>query len=199
MPSYYDRRNVNDNWLGSRRDDVMSGNGGDDIIRGAGGNDRIYGGNGNDRLFGDEGNDFLQANDGNDAVEGGAGNDSVRGSAGIDTLTGGAGADWFVFDYAGDSNAAKGIDTITDFNPAEGDMINIGATAEGYGYNNSYYWELVDVADVDHSHQQMTLTYDAANNRTILDMYFGDNDPDADMTLYIAGHHATDYGFLHIV
>ena len=198
MASFYDRKNVNDNWVGTKRDDVMSGNGGDDVIRGGGGNDRIYGGNGNDRLFGDDGNDFLQANTGNDVVHGGAGNDIVRGSTGTDTLTGGAGADWFVFDYAADSRDGDGIDTITDFNPAEGDIINIGATVEGYGYNNSYYWELVDPADVDHSHQQMTLSYDQANDRTVLNMYFGDGDADIDMTLWIAGQHTTDNGFLHI-
>ena len=198
MASFYDRKNVNDNWTGSRRDDVMSGNGGDDIIRGAGGNDRIYGGNGNDRLFGDDGNDFLQGNSGNDVVDGGSGNDGIRGSSGTDTLAGGAGADTFVFDYAGDSRTVDGIDTVIDFNPAEGDVINIGATVEGYGYNNSYYWELVNAGEEDHTHQQMTLAYDSATGLTTLRMYFGDGDPDADMTLYIVGEHATDNGFLHI-
>lgn len=199
MPNFYDRKNVNDVWVGSKQADVMNGNGGNDNIHGGGGNDRIYGGDGNDQLFGDDGNDFLQANSGDDFVNGGAGNDIVRGSSGIDTLTGGTGADTFVFDYAGDSRAGDGIDTITDFNPAQGDVINIGATVEGYGYNNSYYWELVNPANVDHTHQQMTLTYDLATNRTTLNMYFGDGDPDIDVTLYIVGEHTTDSGFMHLI
>ena len=199
MPSYFDRKNVNDVWNGGNKDDVMSGNGGNDIIHGGGGNDRIYGGDGNDRLYGDDGNDFLQANSGDDYVNGGAGNDIIRGSSGIDTLIGGAGADTFVFDYAGDSRLGSGVDTV-DFHPEQGDVINIGATIEGYSYNQSYYWELVtDPTEVTHTYQQMTLTYDSATGLTTLNMYFGDQDPDVDMTLYILGQHTTDYGFLHLI
>jgi Ca2+-binding RTX toxin-like protein len=199
MSNFFDRKNVNDVWNGGKQDDVMTGNGGNDIIHGGGGNDRIYGGDGNDRLFGDDGNDFLQTNSGNDYVDGGAGNDIIRGSSGTDTLIGGAGADTFVFDYAGDSRAGDGIDTILDFHPEQGDVINIGATVEGYSYNHNYYWELVsDPGALTHTHQQMTLTYDPTTGITTLNMYFGDQDPDIDMTLYIAGEHTTDYGFAHL-
>ena len=198
MANFYDRKNVDNVWVGSRRDDVMSGNGGNDHIRGGGGNDRIYGGDGEDQLFGEDGNDQLNGGNRDDLVDGGSGNDTIRGSLGRDFLTGGAGADWFVYDYANDSHGWDGIDTITDFNPGEGDIINIGATVEGYGYNNSYFWELVAPGDLTHTHQQMTLTYDSSIDQTTLRMYFGDNDPDADMTLYILGNHTTDTGFLHL-
>lgn len=197
MASFYDRKNVNDVWNGSKRDDVMSGNGGDDIIHGGGGNDRIYGGDGNDRLYGDDGNDFLQANSGDDYVDGGNGNDSVRGSSGEDTLIGGAGADTFVFDYASDTNAAFGIDTIVDFHPELGDRINIASTVEAYAYNPGYVAQLVaDESYVTNTYQQATLSYDGTSNMTTVKMYFGDGDPDVDMTLYVVGNHSTIDGFM---
>ena len=206
MASFYDRKNVNDHWIGTKRDDVMSGNGGDDVIQGMGGNDRIYGGLGNDRLLGGDGNDFLQANEGNDMVAGGTGADSVRGSRGTDELWGGnnlasggdGAADWFVFDYVTDSRALDGIDTIMDFHPEEGDMINIGGTVEAYAYHGSYDVDLVaDPAQLTHDHQQATLTYNSVTNVTTLNLYFGDGDADIDMTLYILGEHTTASGFLN--
>jgi Ca2+-binding RTX toxin-like protein len=199
MATFYDRKNVDNVWVGGKQDDVMSGNGGNDNIHGGGGKDRIYGGDGNDQLFGDDGNDFLQGGDGADSASGGAGNDVIHGGGGGDTLSGGAGADTFVYNFQADSNAATGIDTILDFHPEEGDRINIGATVEGYSYNQSYDWDLVaDSSLVTNDHQQMTLTYDAGTNLTTLNMYFGDGDPDVDMTLYILGSHTTADGFMLI-
>lgn len=77
---------------------------------------------------------------GSDTIYGGAGNDIIRGNKGIDVLYGGAGADTFKFgDYTTDADAdsgklvsfnlntnpVAGIDVIMDFNPAEGDKIDI--------------------------------------------------------------------------
>jgi Ca2+-binding RTX toxin-like protein len=205
MPSYYDRKNVNDRWVGTSRDDVMSGNGGDDVIEGMGGNDRIYGGAGHDRLFGGAGNDLLQANTGNDLVAGGSGSDSVRGSGGTDELWGGnhldragdGAADYFVFDYQTDSRTGDGIDTIMDFHPEEGDRINIGGTVEGYAYHGSYDVQLVtDATQLTHDRQQATLTYDPNTGMTTLNLYFGDGNADIDMTLLIMGEHTTSAGFV---
>jgi Ca2+-binding RTX toxin-like protein len=207
MSNYYDRRNVDDHWIGTKRGDVMSGNGGNDVIQGMAGDDRIYGGTGNDRLLGGDGKDQLNGNQGNDMVAGGIGADIVRGGTGTDELWGGnnltaggdSAADWFVFDYAADSRYGDGIDTIMDFHPEEGDVINIGATVEGYSYNQSYDWELVDPSQLTHMSQQMTLTYDPTTGYTTLNMYFGDQNADVDMTLLIAGEHTSDYGFAHLV
>jgi Ca2+-binding RTX toxin-like protein len=55
----------------------------------------------------------LDPSSGDNAFGGGPGNDTLIGGAGNDTLTGGTGADTFVFD--GHSQAANGIDSITDF------------------------------------------------------------------------------------
>lgn len=208
MASFYDRKNVDDYWVGTKRDDTMSGNGGHDVMFGMDGNDSLYGGDGNDQLFGGNGRDYLQGNSGNDLLAGGNGNDTLTGATGEDRLwggdegnTGGDGAaDTFVFNYAADSRAGDGIDRIMDFHPEEGDRINIGATVEGYSYNQSYYWELVsDESQLTHTHQQITLTYDPQSGYTTLNLYFGDNDPDVDMTLLIWGQHLTDAGLMRLV
>src|SRR5690606_27129776 len=70
--------------------------------------------------------DSVSGGDGNDIVSGGDGDDSVSGSAGADVATGGAGADRFYF-AAGSLVAPNSpqIDRVTDFNAAEGDVINL--------------------------------------------------------------------------
>ncbi|MBD2033457.1 calcium-binding protein, partial [Leptolyngbya sp. FACHB-321] len=82
-----------------------------DVINGQGGNDHING------LSGD---DLLRGGDGNDRLYGGAGNDQLTGDAGVDR-----------FLFASD-RAFKledlGVDTITDFNRAEGDRIILSRT-----------------------------------------------------------------------
>ena len=62
-------------------------------------------------------NDLLHGYATDDVLSGGKGNDILWGWEGNDTLTGGAGADTFVI------GAGCGEDTITDFNPAAGDVI----------------------------------------------------------------------------
>jgi Ca2+-binding RTX toxin-like protein len=49
---------------------------------------------------------------------GGSGDDTISGTSGSDVLTGGAGADTFVF------GASDGVDTITDFNASQGDVLD---------------------------------------------------------------------------
>jgi Ca2+-binding RTX toxin-like protein len=69
------------------------------------------------------GNDIVNAGRGDDQIDGGAGNDQIGGLEGSDSLTGGIGADQFIFDSSSPSLSSDGIDTITDFNVAEGDKI----------------------------------------------------------------------------
>ena len=122
------------------------------VVQGEGGNDSLdindlsntavsalqfSGGDGNDtldgrdthialRASGDSGNDILFGGSANDSLLGGVGNDILSGGGGNDTLTGGLGADAFVFDVDN-----LGVDTITDFNAAEGDRIFLVQTAFG--------------------------------------------------------------------
>lgn len=72
----------------------------------------------NGTLVNGQGNNFVaEIEGGNDILEGGEGND---------TLTGNAGADTFVF-----NSLSEGVDTITDFDGTEGDIIEVNR--DGFG------------------------------------------------------------------
>lgn len=110
---------------------------GDDTFYGAGNDDRIWANSGDDRVYGGDGNDDLDGSNGDDQIFGGAGRDYIRGSEGFDILSGGADADTFRFfalsttygGFGNDSTLAT-INSITDFNRAEGDRIDIAS----FGY-----------------------------------------------------------------
>jgi Ca2+-binding RTX toxin-like protein len=59
----------------------------------------------------------LKGTKGKDNLVGGDGDDTINGRKGNDKLTGGDGADTFVF--------SKGHDKVRDFDPSEGDMIDL--------------------------------------------------------------------------
>jgi serralysin len=118
----------NDTLLGGKGSDTLFGGTGDDWLegdlwgdwlQGETGNDTLIGGNADDMLNGGDGEDRLSGDAGHDRLDGGAGRDRLTGGTGTDILTGGAGADAFV--YAG----TFGQDRITDFRPAEGDLIDL--------------------------------------------------------------------------
>ena len=89
------------------------------VLHGDAGSDRLYGGFANDTLYGGDDADVLYGEFGFDNLDGGAGNDKLEGGYNNDVLTGGTGADQFyIFKYTG-------RDTVTDFNEAEGDKINV--------------------------------------------------------------------------
>ncbi len=123
-----DRFNINGtsqrDWIeGGRYSDILTGNAGDDILIGNRGNDFLSGGDGNDRLVGVNGLDGIEL-------------DNSPGGGEVDTLTGGAGADTFVLGnrkqpfylYEGGPDAA----IITDFNAAEGDILELFGSANDY-------------------------------------------------------------------
>lgn len=100
----------------------IDGLGGDDALVGRGGDDLLRGGAGADRLAGQSGDDWLEGGTGADTLQGGGGDDTLQGGAGSDMLKGQVGADVF---YLG--AAAPGeIETIGDFDFAEGDRIVLG-------------------------------------------------------------------------
>jgi Ca2+-binding RTX toxin-like protein len=111
--------------LGLQDNDILSGNGGDDIVEGNEGDDKIMGNAGDDVLQGNEGddkidgggrNDVLIGGDGDDILSGEDGNDILYGVIGNDIMRGGPGANEFV--------CGDGVDTILDYNPAQGDIIS---------------------------------------------------------------------------
>lgn len=104
------------NGTGNELDNMMFGNNLDNLLLGLDGNDSLYGASGNDIL------------------DGGAGNDLLVGGAGVDQLTGGAGADTFRWDRVAESGVTQNtMDVISDFNPFEGDKIDLHGLASEMG------------------------------------------------------------------
>ena len=101
----------------------------------------ISGGNGNDtirnsgsgfvELYGDGGNDTLYGGSSADVLYGGSEDDLLVGKGGNDTLTGGSGSDVFrlsvSYNLRSGSLSTSGLDTITDFDASEGDIIQLDA------------------------------------------------------------------------
>lgn len=124
--------------------DRENGNAGNDTLHGGAGDDWVTGGKDGDLLYGDDGNDIVNGNLGNDTVIGGAGADTLRGGQGDDVLTGGDGADYVSGDLGDDTMTGGagadtfrafvggGHDVIADFNPGEGDRIQLDP---GTGYS----------------------------------------------------------------
>jgi Ca2+-binding RTX toxin-like protein len=102
--------------------DIRTGYGDDRIVL-SGNNDAASAGEGNDALFGLGGDDTLDGGRGIDAISGGAGNDRIIGFDGHDVLTGEDGADTFAFGR--DALKSANADTITDFDAADGDLIDL--------------------------------------------------------------------------
>ena len=133
----------NDSIRGGADFDAVNGNkGADTIDGGAGGNDWLLGGQGEDVIVAHGGNVILNGNLGLDTVTGGPGDDIVRGGQGADVLNGGAGADQLLGDLGSDTLTGGagadlfhfalggGLDQVADFNPGEGDRIQLdGAPA----------------------------------------------------------------------
>ncbi|MFZ5689766.1 MAG: type I secretion C-terminal target domain-containing protein [Pseudomonadota bacterium] len=121
---------------GQGGNDIITGNGNTQIVYGSAtagvtvnlaagtavgnasvGTDTILGGV--SRVLGSDFNDTLIGNEFNNVLNGQGGNDIIDGAAGTDTLTGGGGTDTFVF------ADGFGFDTITDFNQAQADKIDL--------------------------------------------------------------------------
>jgi Ca2+-binding RTX toxin-like protein len=104
---------------------------GPNTLLGGEGNDQIAGGIGIDILDGGAGNDQLEGRSGDDVLNGGAGADTLDGGLGADILTGGGGADQFIWSFAA-MHQNGGVDHITDFDIAGGDVIKFS----GYASSN---------------------------------------------------------------
>ena len=155
------------------------------------GDDFILGTNGANVLDGGGGNDFIDGHWGNDTIFGRAGTDTIYGSRGTDSLSGGPGKDLFPFYFFTDSSARYGIDTITDFNPAEGDRIDVKAIDSNPNAAGIQAWDFIGsappIAPSASGNGQATLTKDGT--KTVLNLYANDGDFRADFTLNILGEH----------
>jgi Ca2+-binding RTX toxin-like protein len=99
-----DRLSNIENVIGSRIDDIITGNDGANVLSGDWGQDRLFGRNGNDTLRGGDGSDYL------------------NGGQGSDFLWGDSGADTFVFEPSN----TRDRDTIRDFEDSI-DVIDLSA------------------------------------------------------------------------
>lgn len=109
-----------ENILGTRMDDILSGDGVTNVLTGGVGNDSLDGLAGDDQLFGGVGADTLNGGDGNDLLNGGSENDTLNGGAGSDTINGGSGADVM--------NGGAGFDTMNG--GSDNDILNGGGDAD---------------------------------------------------------------------
>jgi Ca2+-binding RTX toxin-like protein len=78
-------------------------------------------------ITGNGGANKLAGGLGGDTLDGGLGGDTLTGGAGADTLTGGLGADTFVYNLASETGTGAASDTITDFQTAQSDKIDLRA------------------------------------------------------------------------
>ncbi len=136
-----------------------------------------------ERLTGSGFDDTLTGNNGTNLIFGGAGDDIINGAGGQDTLKGGTGNDTFVFSVpAASTNAAP--DLIQDF--SAGDHIDLhlidantaiaGDQAFHLGGGGGHAGDIV-------------VSYDAVNNRTVLDLYV-DANATIDSTIWLTGDHS---------
>ncbi len=99
-----------------------------------------------ENIVGSDFDDTLRGDDGNNRIDGGAGNDVLRG---------GGGADVFVL-----GSSEDGIDTIVDFNLAEGDRLDISS--------------VVNMNDIDDIANYVKLEDDGSGNTTVMVNTSGD-------------------------
>jgi serralysin len=112
---------LNNQIIGNRQNNILTGLAGADTIYGSFGDDKIDGGADNDTLFGNQGDDILIAGTGTDTVTGGIGNDKYI----IDSLD-------TVVELAGEGTESVDVTVITAggtwVTSAEVEFINIGGT-----------------------------------------------------------------------
>ena len=102
---------------GGKENDWINGNVGDDLIHGDLGDDILLGGRNDDWINGNVGDDLIYGHLGNDILLGGKGNDWIDGGSGTNILWGNLGADIF--------SLKSGVNQIKDFNPFQGDRIEL--------------------------------------------------------------------------
>jgi Ca2+-binding RTX toxin-like protein len=96
-----------------------------------------------DAIGGTNGKNFLVGLGGNDEVHGFGGNDIIEGGRGSDFMSGGTGGDHFVYRAANEAGTNNqnpfAVETIADFNGAEGDRIDLSVMAgsDGFTFNGA--------------------------------------------------------------
>ncbi|BAZ14316.1 putative Ig [Calothrix sp. NIES-4071] len=164
---------------GDLGNDIITGGEGDDQIEGGEGKDKLYGNKGkdlllggldDDSLYGEQNDDQLYGQDGDDFLDGGDGNDILDGSIGNDFLKGGSGQNTYVF------GRNYGIDTITQNNNAEKDIISFKA---GISPSDITFWRKSNNAlqkdnlylAIKNTHDRLIITDQLVNNTYGIDQF----------------------------
>jgi serralysin len=155
---------------------------GSDTITGNHAANTLLGDDGSDVLNGEASNDSLYGGLGRDKIRGGDGNDRILGGPGKDYLSGGTGADTFVFKKLSESTPASiRCDTIYDFLPSEGDIIDLSAIDAQLGGGNQAFLFVETAA---FSGSKGELRYDQGTSGTYI---YGDVNGDkcGDFAIYL--------------
>ncbi len=130
--------------IGSRADDVLTGDAASNALKGHNGNDTIYSGGGIDNINGGNGDDILYGGDGNDTITAGNGDDILYGQGGNDALYGQGGADTFMFEAA---SAFTIHDRIQDFKLSDNDVLDISDLLSVYNSSTDDLTEFVQITE----------------------------------------------------
>lgn len=123
----------------------------------------------------DSDGNLIGRNDEDDTLIGDANNNILDGFQGADTLTGGTGADTFKVHSWASSNVTYGIDTVTDFNIAEGDKLDFS--------NITHYSDADMAVAVSRDLLWSDFTYDPITHNLHVEVVAGDPRWDIDMVI----------------
>lgn len=172
----------------------IPGDGGDNELEGDDGDNLILGKGGDDTLSGGAGNDELKGGKGDDDLSGGEGDDMLFGGAGADRLHGGEGADIFVF-TSQQQSGRKGIDTIVDFDPSEGDIIDLSGIDAVSRKSGDQAFDFIGKGDF--SGKAGELRFEKSKGQTVIE---GDTNGDgkADFILHLEGKYTVTADFFEL-
>ena len=98
--------------------------------------ENLIGSKHDDVLTGDAGNNYIRGRIGDDQMNGGDGNDYLQGDAGADTIDGGNGVDWVTYRYATAAVDVRLDGVASTGGDAAGDVITNVERAEGSAFND---------------------------------------------------------------
>ncbi|MFC3077023.1 calcium-binding protein [Phenylobacterium terrae] len=139
------------------------------------------------------GDDSGAGNGADNYLYGLGGNDTLDGGAGADHLHGGAGGDRFVVSSAAHSSAAA-PDRVLDFNPGEGDLIDVSAVDADPGQGGDQAFAFV--AAFSGTAGQVRAVVDAGLNQTRLEFDLNGDGAGQEMVILLTGQFATALGLV---
>jgi Ca2+-binding RTX toxin-like protein len=135
---------------------------------------------------GRSGDDQITGGSGDDTLIGGAGNDWLNGGAGDDTVTGGTGADTFYY-----LTLSQGGDRIIDFDPSQGDVIDLAQLDSDPSTEGVQDWSFVGSEYHGAVGPQATLSMTPDGSGTTLSLYLAGDDV-ADFQIYLDNVYTND-------